>query len=207
MNTYYDILRVYLYSFLGLNSHENDWFLHFHFTVKRHKIEKYYSKWTSQSIQILGIPPAEYSTAMIWLSNLTLTLQKTQTALYSTRRHILWQMDLLPATKNVTLRRPRPRPSGPRTQTLFSAWNIPYSRGIHPPKRPPRYQGRCDLAPRRAPLGQTVLGYRATHSVSPPHCRPATTTSSHRKRAPTRFQRGRNKAKLKIRRIAWMLYV
>ena len=38
------------------------------------------------------IPPADYSTAMLWLSNLTLTLQKTQTALYSTRRHILRQM-------------------------------------------------------------------------------------------------------------------
>jgi hypothetical protein len=47
-------------------------------------------------------PPAEYSNALQWLSNLTLTLQKTQTALYSTRRHILWQMDLLPATTNVT---------------------------------------------------------------------------------------------------------
>jgi len=157
------------------------------------------------------IPPADYSTAMLWLSNLTLILQKTQTALYSTRRHILRQMDLLPANTNVTLRRPRPRPSGPRTQTLFSAWNIPYSRGIHPPKRPPRYQGRCDLAPRRTPLRQTVLGYRSTHPVPPPHCRPATSTSSHRKRAPTRFQRGRNKAtqredhrttQLKIRRIA-----
>jgi hypothetical protein len=157
------------------------------------------------------IPPAEYSTAMLWLSNLTLTLQKTQTALYSTRRHILRQMDLLPTT-NITLPRPRPRPSGPRTQTLFSAWNIPYSRGIHPPKRPPRYQGRCDLAPRRTPLRQTVLDYRATHPVPPSHSRPASSTSSHRKRAPTRFQRGRNKAtqredhrkthQLKIRRIA-----
>jgi hypothetical protein len=67
------------------------------------------------------IPPADYSSAMLWLSNLTLTLQKIQTALYSTRRHILRQMDLLPANTNVTLRRPRPIHKGPRTQTLFSA--------------------------------------------------------------------------------------
>jgi hypothetical protein len=98
------------------------------------------------------IPPAEYTNALRWLSNLTLTLQKTQTALYSTRRRILRQMDLLPEATNVSLRRPRPRPNGPRTQTLFSAWNIPYFRGLHPPKRPPRYQGRCDLAPRRTRL-------------------------------------------------------
>jgi hypothetical protein len=156
------------------------------------------------------IPPADYSSAMQWLSNLTLILQKTQTALYSTRRHILRRMDLLPANTNVTLRRPRPKHNGPRTQTLFSAWNIPYARGLHPPKRPPRYQGRCDLAPRRAPLRQTVLGYRTTHSQQPSR-RPPTQTSSHRKRAPTRFQRGKIKitqreehrtTQLKLRRIA-----
>ncbi len=49
------------------------------------------------------IPPADYSSAMHWLSNFTLTLQKTQTALYSTRRRILRQMDLLPENANVTI--------------------------------------------------------------------------------------------------------
>ena len=161
------------------------------------------------------IPQTDYSSAMQWLSNLTLILQKTQTALYSTRRRILRQMDLLPVSTNVTIRRQRPRPNGPRTQTLFSAWNIPYSRGLRPPKRPPRYQGRCDLAPRRIPLRQTVLGYRATH-VPLPRRQAVIPTSSHRKRAPTRFQRGSTKVKqreehwtaqLKLRRIAWMMYV
>ncbi len=109
----------------------------------------------------IQIPSTDYTNALHWLSNLTRTLQKTQTALYSTRRYILRHLDLLPTSTNVTL--------SPRTQTLFSAWNIPYSRGLHPPKRPPRYQGRCDLAPRRASLRQAVLGYRAVHSTSA-HC-------------------------------------
>jgi hypothetical protein len=156
------------------------------------------------------IPPADYSMALQWLSNLTLTLQQTQTALYSTRRRILRQMDLLPEATNVSLRRPRPRSHGSRSQTLFSAWNIPYSRGLHPPKRPPRYHGRCDLAPHRIPLRQTVLGYRATH-VPLPRRQTVLPTSSHKKRAPTRFQRGSTKVtqreehrstQLKLRRIA-----
>jgi hypothetical protein len=85
------------------------------------------------------IPPSDYVSAIHWLSNLTLLQLKSQTALYSSRRQILRQMDLLPRPNNITLRRPSPWPCGPRTQTLFSAWNIRYSRGIHPPKRPPRY--------------------------------------------------------------------
>ncbi len=67
------------------------------------------------------IPPAKYTSALHWLSNLTLTLQRIQTALNSTRRYTLRQMDLLPSTTNVTLRRARPRLNGPRTQKLFSA--------------------------------------------------------------------------------------
>jgi len=113
--------------------------------------------------------------------------------LHSTRRQILRQLDLLPRPNNITLRRPSPRPSGPRTQTLFSAWNIRYSRFVRPPKRPPRYIGRCDLAPQRAPLRQTVLGYRSSHPPKLPGHRPVVPTSSHRKRAPTRFQLRRSK--------------
>ena len=157
------------------------------------------------------IPPKEYISAVHWLSNLTLTLQKAQTALYSTRRHILRQLALLPEQTNITLRRPRPRPRGPRNQTLFSAWRIPYSRSTRPPKRPPRYHNRCDLEPRRAPLRQAVLGYRSTTSAKAPYNRPIAHTSSHSKRAPTRFRRGRSKVtqredhrttQLKLSRIA-----
>jgi hypothetical protein len=158
------------------------------------------------------IPPADYVSAIHWLSNLTLLLQKTQTALYSTQRQILRQLDLLPRRpNNITLRRPSPRPSGPITQTLFSAWNIRYSRAVCPPKRPPRYLGRCDLAPQRAPLRHTILGYRGSHSLKLPGHRPVVPTSSHRKRVPTRFQLRRSKVtqreddrttQLKLSRIA-----
>jgi hypothetical protein len=96
------------------------------------------------------IPPKEYINAVQWLSNLTLTLQKTQTALHSTRRKILRQLALLPVQTNTTLiRRSRPQSRGPRIQTLFSALNITYSRSARLPKRPLRYHNRCDLASRR----------------------------------------------------------
>jgi hypothetical protein len=127
------------------------------------------------------------------VANLTFLLQKTQTALYFIRRQILRQLDLLPRSNNITLRRPRPRPSGPRTQTLFTACYSRYSRGSHPPKRPPRYLGRCDLAPQRAPLRQTILGYRGSHTLKLPGRLPVVLTSSHRKRAPIRFQLRRSK--------------
>ena len=157
------------------------------------------------------IPPKEYTSAIQWLANLTLTLQKTQTALYSTRRQILRQLALLPEQTNITLRRPRPRPRGPRNQTLFSAWHIPYTRSARPPKRPPRYDNRCDLGPRRIPLRQTILGYRTAIPERVPNSRTTAITSSHRRRAPTRFQRGRSKVtqredhrttQLKLSRIA-----
>jgi hypothetical protein len=175
-------------------------------------------RWSRQTINsILDehsdtlIPPADYVSAMQWLSNLTLLLQKSQTALYSTRRQILRQLDLLPRSNSVTLRRPRSRPRGPKMQTLFQAWNIRYSRSSHPPKRPPRYLGRCDLAPQRTPLRQTILGYRGPHAPKLPGRRPVVPTSSHRKRAPTRFQQRSSKVtqreehrstQLKLRRIA-----
>jgi hypothetical protein len=63
--------------------------------------------------------------------------------------------------QNITLHQPRQTHRGPRLQTLFSAWHIQYSRGIHPLKPPPRYLYRSDLAPQPTPLRQTVLGYRA----------------------------------------------
>ena len=138
------------------------------------------------------IPPKEYTSAIQWLANLTLTLQKTQTALYSTRRQILRQLALLPEQTNITLRQPRPRPRGPRNQTLFSAWRIPYTRSARLPKRPPRYDNRCDLGPRRTPLRQAVLGYQTAIPVKVPYSRTTAPTSSLRRRAPTRFQRGRS---------------
>ncbi len=60
------------------------------------------------------------------LSNLTLLLQKTQTAMCSTRRQILRQMDLLPRSNSITLRRPCPRPSGPRTQNPNTIFGLEY---------------------------------------------------------------------------------
>ena len=157
-------------------------------------------RWSRQTISSLLlehsgtlIPPTDYVSAIHWLTNLTLLLQKTQTALYSTRRQILRQLDLLPRPTNITLRRPSSRPRGPRTQTLFSAWNIHYSRTVRQPKRPPRYLGRCDLAPQRAPLRQTILGYRGSHPLKLPGHRTVIPTSSHRKRAPTQFQLRRSK--------------
>ena len=151
-------------------------------------------RWTRQTLEEIliehsdsQIPPAEYVSALAWLKQLTLLLQNAQTALYSVRRQILRQSSINPPN-HITLRRPRNKRRGPRTQTLFAAWHIQYSRGAHPPKRPPRYTYQSDLAPRIAPLRQTVLGYCATHA------RPRTQdslrrTSSTRKRAPKRFQR------------------
>jgi hypothetical protein len=157
-------------------------------------------RWSSQLLADIliehadtQIPPKEYISAMQWLANLTLTLQKTQTALYSTRRQILRQLALLPEQTNTTLRRPRPRPRGPRNQTLFSAWRIPYFRSARPPKSPPRYHNSCDLGPRRTPLRQAVLGYRTAIPLKVSYSRTTALTSSHRRRAPTRFQQGRSK--------------
>lgn len=101
----------------------------------------------------------------------------------------LRQSFLLPTLLNITLCRPRPSCKGPRTQTLFSAWNIRYSRGQ---KRPPRYTYRCDLAPQIEPIRQTILGYHTTpHRALPTCSRLRTQFSSHCKRAPTRLQRRR----------------
>ena len=155
------------------------------------------------------IPLAEYTRALDLLTQLTLLLKRAQTALYSVRRQILRQ-STTPQPSHVTLRRPRRKAQGPRTQTLFSAWHIRYSRGTNPPKRPPLYVYRSDLAPQITPLRQTTMGYRVTHA---PHraCDPLRQTSSIRRRAPTRFQRHRTKTtqredhrttKLKFSRIA-----
>ena len=143
-----------------------------------------------KTYSLTQIPLAEYTRALDWLTQLTLLLQRAQTALYSVRRQILRLTTN--QHSHVTLRRPRRKTQGPRTQTLFTAWHIRYSRGTHPPKRPPRYVYRSDLAPQITPLRQTTLGYRVT--IAPHRARdPLKQTSSIRRRAPTRFQRRRTK--------------
>ncbi len=83
------------------------------------------------------IPLDEYTRALNWLTQLTLLLKRAQTALHSVRRQILRHTTIIQPS-HVTLRRPRRKAQGPRTQTLFSAWYIRYSRQ-RTPNRSPRY--------------------------------------------------------------------
>lgn len=53
-----------------------------------------------------------------------------------------------PTPHTVSICRVKTRRLGPRIQTLFAAWNIPYTREINPPKRLRRYTYWSDLVPR-----------------------------------------------------------
>ncbi len=92
-------------------------------------------RWTRHTLEDIllehsdsQIPLAEYTRALDWLTQLTLLLQRAQTALYSIRRQILRQ--ITNQHSHITLRRPRRKAQGPRMQTLFTAWHIRYSRAV-----------------------------------------------------------------------------
>lgn len=70
-----------------------------------------------------------------------------QIALHSARRPILRQTTINLTSTNIAIRRPRQTRQGPRSQTLFSAWDIRYIRDINAPKRSSRYVHGSDLAP------------------------------------------------------------
>ncbi len=101
------------------------------------------------------IPLAEYTRALDWLTQLTLLLQRARTALYSVRRQILRQSTTTQPS-HVTLRRPRWKAQGPRTQTLFSAWHIRYSRGTNSPNV------------RRAIYTEVISLHKSHHSAKQP---------------------------------------
>jgi hypothetical protein len=157
------------------------------------------------------IPQRDYTSAVHWLTHLTHLLQKAQTALYSTRRMIVkYSVIPLPPQHTVSIRRARTTRHGPRSQTLFNAWNIKYTRGSNPPKRPPRYALRSDLAPQPTPYRQT-LPNRMPRSRGPRPTR-ASSPGVHLglKHPPTRFRRHNTKTpqrethrtvQLKLRRI------
>jgi hypothetical protein len=105
-------------------------------------------RWSRQTISSLLskhsdtlIPPTDYIIAIHWLSNLTLL----QMALYSTRRQILCQLDLLSRSNNITLRRPCPDPVAPERKHYFRhgifATQEPLTRQSDPPpiSRPMRF--------------------------------------------------------------------
>ncbi len=80
---------------------------------------------------------SDYMSAIHLLSNLTLLLQKSQTALYSTRRQILLQMDLLPWPNNITLRRPCPHDLGALELNTILGLEYPLLKRRTPAKETP----------------------------------------------------------------------
>ena len=155
------------------------------------------------------IPPRDYTSAIHWLTHLTFLLQKAQTALYSMRRQIVKYSTIPPIPHTISIRRARTTRHGPRSQTLFTVWNIRYTRGSHPPKRPPRYVLRSDLAPQPSPRRPPPTriprsrSSRLTRANIPGHCLGL-------KHPPARFRRHNTKTpqrethrtvQLKLRRL------
>lgn len=131
-------------------------------------------------------PKQNYTSAIHWLTNLASLLQKTQTALYSTRRMIVKYANATLPPHGVSIRRACTRRKRSRSQTLFTAWNIRYTKRVNTPKRSPRYIYRSDLAP----LLQAILPIQMPGSTSSRPTRALTLDISlGLKHPPTRFRR------------------